>query len=465
MTHLSLTRAASACAGLLLAGLATAQTSAPAVFPAVLEGHAVLPAATFIAPPKDAPANLSLSGRFMHSDMRRRDEPGSIRGVAFLSDPKAPRPTGMDAPFKGQPVPGFSGIKAAKDGTLWVPSDNGFGSRANSPDAMLMFHQMRADWKTGEFKRLRTIFLHDPDGRVPFNIVNSATAKRYLTGADFDIESIQVIGDTIWLGDEFGPYLIRADRNGKVTGVFETRVDGALLRSPDHFSVVAPATPGNFVTPVRRSRGFEGMAASPDGRFLYPMLEGPLWNAEARAWETHEGKEAVRILEFDTEKGVYTGRVMRYALEQAGNNIGDFNFIDATTALVIERDNGEGDPAQACNGPAREDCFNVPARFKRIYKIDTANLDAGGFVRKIGYIDLLDIQDPRGVARIGGTKTAAGSKFTFPHWCIEGLDIIDAEHIAVLNDNNLGVAQAREFGRNEANEVILLRVPELLRAR
>ena len=42
---------------------------------------------------------------------------------------------------------------------------------------------------------------------------------------------------------------------------------------------------------------------------------------------------------------------------------------------------------------------------------------------------------------------------------------VDGEHIVVLNDNNFGVAAAREFGRNEPNEAILLRVPELLRAR
>ena len=136
-------------------------------------------------------------------------------------------------------------------------------------------------------------------------------------------------------------------------------------------------------------------------------------------------------------------------------------MIDKDTAVVIERDNGEGDPALACNGPARPDCFNVPARFKRVYKIDLSSPDAQGFVRKVGFIDLLNIADPKGVARMGGSQ----GRFTFPHWCIEGVDVVDADHIVVLNDNNLTVSAAREFGKNEANEVILLRVPELLRAR
>ena len=447
--------------GLLVLSAACPAVHAQQQFPAVLEGHAILPAATFVKPPKDAPANLSISGRFLHADMRRRDELGSIPGISALSDPKVPRPTGMDAPFRGQPVQGFSGIKWRKDGTAWVPSDNGYGTKANSPDAMLMFHHLRPDWKTGKVTLLKTLFLHDPDGVVPFNIVNSASKTRYLTGADFDIESLQVVGDNFWFGDEFGPYLIRADKNGKITGVFETRVDGQLLRSPDHFAVSTPSTPGQFTAGARRSRGFEGMAASPDGRFLYPMFEGPMWNAEAKAWESRDGKETVRILEFDIQQGAYTGRSFRYQHELAGNSIGDINMIDRDTALVIERDNGEGDPELACNGPARADCFNNPARFKRVYKIDMSNLDANGFVRKVGYIDLMNIADPEKRARIGGN----GGKFSFPQWCIEGVDIVDADHIVVLNDNNLTVAQSREFGRNEPNEIILLKVTELLNAK
>ena len=50
-----------------------------------------------------------------------------------------------------------------------------------------------------------TVFVHDPDRKVPFLIVNEGTDKRYLTGADLDIESMQLVGDLVWFGDEFGP--------------------------------------------------------------------------------------------------------------------------------------------------------------------------------------------------------------------------------------------------------------------
>ena len=38
----------------------------------------------------------------------------------------------------------------------------------------------------------------------------------------------------MWIGDELGPWLIKADMSGKVLAVFETLIDGKPARSPDH---------------------------------------------------------------------------------------------------------------------------------------------------------------------------------------------------------------------------------------
>src|SRR5687767_13844967 len=135
----------------VVAVLAAGTTGGPALaqtqFPATLAGHAVLPAATFVPAPADAPESLKLSGKYTTPDGRRTDAANSVAGTSFLSDRSAPRPTGLRLPFAaGQPVQGFSGIKVAKDGTYWVLTDNGFGNKRNSPDAMLMIHRVRVDW-------------------------------------------------------------------------------------------------------------------------------------------------------------------------------------------------------------------------------------------------------------------------------------------------------------------------------
>ena len=132
------------------------------------------------------------------------------------------RPTGVSLPFKGQPLQGHSGIKTMPDGSFWVLTDNGFGSRYNSADSMLYLNRYKIDWASGKVDRQETVFLHDPDKKVPFRIVHEDTAKRYLTGADFDTEGFQIIGDNFWIGDEFGPYILKTDMTGKVLAVFET---------------------------------------------------------------------------------------------------------------------------------------------------------------------------------------------------------------------------------------------------
>jgi hypothetical protein len=204
------------------------------------------------------------------------------------------------------------------------------------------------------------------------------------------------------------------------------------------------------------------MAASPDGRFLYPLLEGPMWDAQAGALESRDGRQYLRILEFDVQNARWTGRFWRYPLEANGLAIGDFNMIDATRGLIIERDNGEGTQARACPPNQRaENCFHDLARIKRVYLIEMSDANANGDVRKIGFIDLMRIQDPNRLARV----PLDGEHLTFPFFTIENVDRVDAEHIIVGNDNNLPFSSSRDPNQADANEMVLLRVPELLNAR
>jgi hypothetical protein len=425
-------------------------------FPSTLAGHAMVPAATFIPAPADAPADLKTSGKYV-TPMRRVESPGTVMGRS------AGRPTGTSTPFNGQPIQGHSGIKRMADGTFWLLTDNGFGSKMNSPDSMLYLNRYRIDWVSGGMERLQTIFLHDPDKKVPFRIVHDGTEKRYLTGSDFDLEGFQIIGDKIWIGDEFGPFLIRTDMTGKVEAVFETEVDGKVVRSPDHPAVQAPATPATAIeTRVRRSKGYEGLAASKDGRFLYGLLEGPLWDMERKDWESEGGRQYLRILEFDVAAAKWTGRHWKYVLDENGLSIGDFNMIDASTGLVIERDDNEGVPEKACPaGQRAENCFHALPKIKRVWKIEMNEANVGQAVRKIGYIDLLAIQDPDKKSRV----PLSNGRFQMPFFTIENVDVVDADHIVVGNDNNLPFSSSRDPNKADDNELVLLRVPELLRAR
>ena len=349
---------------LLAATAIVALMSSPAMsaedeFTATLVGHAILPAATFIKPPADAPESLAMAAKYTTPDRHRADALGSVPGMDGV------RPTGLSMPFDGQAVQGFSGIKMADDGTFWSLSDNGFGNKLNSVDAALMLHHLRIDWATGTVERIETVFLTDPDKKVWFPIVNEATMERYLTGADFDIESIQPVADGFWIGDELGPFFVKVDKAGKVVTVVDTVVDGKPVKSPDHPTVTLQANPTLPVPAfnLKRSGGYEGLAQSKDGARLYGLLEGALF-LEDGTMEMADGNRVFRIVELDAATATLTGRTWLYRLADGGDAIGDFNMIDDTTALVIERDQGAGTADKACADPKAPtpDCFASPGQ-------------------------------------------------------------------------------------------------------
>lgn len=61
------------------------------------------------------------------------------------------------------------------------------------------------------------VTLRDPDGKIPFAIVNHFTSERELTEADFVATAVDVDGDgALLVHDALGPSIVRADASGKV---------------------------------------------------------------------------------------------------------------------------------------------------------------------------------------------------------------------------------------------------------
>lgn len=447
-----------------LATVALAALQSPALgeesSQAKLAGHAYLPALTLITPPADAPRDAWVSGKFT-GKTRNHDVmsvPGDV-GAAYGN-----HPTGISLPFIGQPVQGLSGfaMNRARDGSIFTLTDNGFGAKVNSADALLFFHRVTPDFTAGKVERNETIFLRDPDHKVPFRIAYEGTDSRYLTGADFDPESIQYLNGEVWIGDEFGPYIIRATEDGRVLSVHQTMLDGVPLTGPDTPGTVVPAAAGKDFR-VQRSGGYEGMALQPETDLLWAMLEKPILAENGEV----EG-DFLRVLTFDTKKGEWTGDSHKFRLSEGAKAIGDFNFIDDTRALVIERDNGEGDPSLACAKGAADasTCYPLPAQVKKIVLVDTAQVDDDGFIRRLAHIDLMDIADPDGKAILEtDAKRDLTGKFSFPFFTIEDVMLYDDTHILVANDNNLPFSAGRKIGQAANNEFMLLEVGELLATR
>lgn len=194
-------------------------------------------------------------------------------------------------------------------------------------------------------------------------------------------------------------------------------ITGEFVLSPENPNL-ADALP-NLAT----SRGFEGMAFSPDRSTLYPLLEGTV---------DGDPENALRIYEFDVESSSFTGLVGFYPTTD-DNPIGDFTPINDTEFLVIERDGEQGEAAE----------------FKKIFKIDISEIDEDGFVEKTEVVDLLNIDDPNDLNGDGETI------YDMPFVTIEDVVVIDEDTILVANDNNFPFSMGREADIDN-NEVVLI---------
>jgi hypothetical protein len=412
-----------------------------------LQALRVLPAKTF----RDSPE----SGAFFSVADRTNAAANNVPGPA----------TG--AYFADQPVQGFSNIVPAGDDSWWALSDNGYGARGNSADYQLAVYRIDPQFDAPPPVAptvIETVVLSDPDDHVTWKTVCDpvgtdlppltintlpapqpacAGSDRILTGFDFDPESMVVARDgTFWFGDEFGPFLLHTDATGR------------LLEAPIGVpGVKAPQNPtldvlGHEEPNVASSRGFEGMAISPDGRRLHPVFEGPI---------TGDHPQDLRILTFDLREGRYSDDFTRVRLEMPGQQvnlaalllagteepayegsvapppgrqaIGDLKAVNRDEFLFIERDS-EGD------GP------NAP-RFKKVFLLDTDGAHKrDGYVAKQLLIDLLAVPDPDVV---GGD----GDFFRFPFNTIEGIHVVDDHTVVVVNDNNFPFSNGRARSRSQ----------------
>jgi hypothetical protein len=433
-----------------LAAVTSAATSAS--WAAELVGRAVLPAATFAPGPT--------SGQFI--------TPAN----------------GISVPFANkQPVQGFSGVMPGPvPGTYDFLLDNGFGAKNNSADSLLRVFSLRPDFKTGKVVPVnRTsgrdskfdrsdwfITLHGikgqdrtgftpvfqdadyPNGAGNIPVDKQIASQRLLTGSDFDVEGVVRAKDgSYYFGDEFGPFIIHTDRNGKLLKTLPATLPNLtgigtnpLIQSPDYPTTAAgsalPGVSGPFNS--QSSGGFEGFTINPDGTKIYTLLE------KALTGDTNPQRRFINV--FNTKTNSYLNELHAYkvgdpngdnnGIDPTNNSIGDINMINDHEILVIERDQNQGSAS----------------KFKRIYLADLSTVDAQGFVRKTLVADLMNLSDPK---KLGGNGTGGGV-FTMPFVTIENVMAIDANTILVANDNNFPFSSGRTSGLPDDDEIVLIKL-------
>lgn len=356
---------------------------------------------------------------------------------------------GRRPPFPEQPVQGISGLVLLGTDRAYALSDNGFGTRRNSPDAVLRWTEVFLDWMNGRVAVLTETRLSDPRGHIPFPI-QDAELPRGLTGADFDVESIARGPDRMyWLGDEFGPFLLHVDAEGRLLDPpFEVPAFPALLpfargeevlRSPDHPELRgATEEDRDAVATVRRSAGFEALTYDPATGLLLAMLEGALRDDPIgeRRW----------VLGFSPIEKRFTGVLWSYRTEDPEHSIGDMTALGDGTYLVVERDDAEG----------------KKARFKKVYRVSPPALGPESVAEKALVADLLRVEDSAGITHPENGAVGLGREFAFPFVTIEAIAVLDRETLLLCNDNNYPSSAGRRPGVPDDTEFIRIRLAEPL---
>jgi hypothetical protein len=342
---------------------------------------------------------------------------------------------GITFPLPSQGVLGFSSIVAGRSpGEYLAMPDNGFGAKNNSADFLIRAYYIRPDFKTahggtGSVQVGDFISFRDPNHLFGATIVNDASSDRLLTGADIDPESLQrgTDGD-LWVGDEFGPWVLHFSAAGVL-------LDPPV---PAPFGLMSPNNPHLNGQPATQpnSRGYESMAISPNGKYLYPALEGA---TVAEAPSTHR-----YVFEFSVAARAFTGRWWNYQTEAPGNMLADMWSLDDKRMVLIERDGGRG----------------LDAKFRTVYLLDRRNVDSNGNLVKTPVVDLTAIADPRLVSLPAIHEGDVGIGSTFKVVCesIEAIYPISSSRLLLGCDNNLP-----NTGRNpnfaDDTELIVVKVP------
>lgn len=405
-------RATSLCSALVALASVAAMPAAVAGVPPdpMLEGRAVLPVETYAPGPQ--------AGGFFAGS--------TINDITF--------------PLPGQPVEGFSAlIDGREPGEFLAMPDNGFGNKVNSRDFHIRAYFVRPAFKTarggsgavdvGDYVEFR-----DPDRLIGFPIVHEATDERVLTGGDIDPESLRrgLNGD-LWVGDEFGPWILHFDAAGVLLDPPFAFPSG--LMSPNNPFLTGSATHPN-------SRGIEAMAMTPNGRFLYAALEG------ATVADTNPSRRYVH--EFDTAKRIFTGRMWQYRTQAPSHLVADMTALTPDRLVVIERDGGLG----------------MTALFRRVYVLDLRSVGDDDFLEKREAVDLTAIPDPNLVSlpAVHEGDLGLGDPFWVMCESVEAVHVLDGERILVGCDNNFP-NKGRNPTRADDTELIIVKVPGLQAAR
>jgi hypothetical protein len=329
----------------------------------------------------------------------------------------------------------------------------------------------------GNINKVKEVLLKDPTGRNITGLPNQffgankevaydQDGVKLVHGTDefgLDPEGLVALKDgTFWISDEYGPHIVHFNADG----VEIDRINAYVLDKRRKTGLLLPQEYANR----RQNRGMEGLTITPDQKKLVGIMQSTMSNPDVSAAQS----DLVRIVVIDLQ----TQAISQYLYRQEGGAKAYSNTaitaLSATQFLVAERD----DDFYKDNSQA----------FKRIYKInlkhatDLENMQETTTLRQDEKLGLLIADQTleqyvlaegwKGLAQQGIYPVEKSlvvdlvARLQYSHDKVEGLWVIDEQHLAIINDDDYGFSETngvmeqkyldREKNRIDTNTLYIL---------
>ena len=287
----------------------------------------------------------------------------------------------------------------------------------------------------GQIALVRTILLKDPTGRpisglpnpqglgatgeVPYdNSGKVLNTDRY----GLDSEGLAAMKDgSFWVSDEYGPHIAHFSP------------DGVEL---ERMSPLGVQTAGRKLPAVlaRRwaNRGMEGLTVTPDGKTLVGVMQSTLYNPTKKK---AENLTLTRILTFDLASG--TTHQYLYRQDKPKNANSEISALTATTFLMVERDG-----RYSGKEPAQKSLYSIDLTGASDVSGDISATDGlliNGKTLEESSWEALEKAGIKPVRKQLVADVVAKLPNRYPHDKLEGLWVIDAHHVGIINDDDFAV--------------------------
>ena len=304
--------------------------------------------------------------------------------------------------------------------------------------------------ENGTIKKIKEILLKDPTGRNITGLPNKhfgATkeiaydqyGKVLEHGTDeygLDSEGLVALKDgTFWVSDEYGPHIVHFNADG-------IEIDRINAYEDDERRKSGYLLPLEFAN-RRQNRGMEGLTITPDQKVLIGIMQSTMSNPDSSVTQS----DLVRIVMINLKNKA----ISQYLYKQEGKAYSNTAIIalSAYEFLVAERD---------------DDFYkDNPQAFKRVYKIDIRNatdletVQENAQFKQDQHLGLL--LEGRTLEQYVLSNSWDGlaqhdihpvqktlvvdlvERLKYPYDKVEGLWIIDEQHLAILNDDDYGFSE------------------------